>query len=491
MKLLRLSIFLGATMLSAFAHADSQPPSVPNNVEASALSDSSIRVHWNAPWDNVAVAGYNIYRDGNYHTTVRATNYIDKALQAGSTHQYEVVAFDDNSNYSSKSLTAQATANLSQSITGAVTPNTNGTATVPSGLSATTLNGNELRIDWQPSANAMGYNVYRDGAYYTTVNSGTSLIDRVNWGQNYTYTVASFTANNSFSSQSSAVIGNTAGGANENTFNDGSDANTNTNANTNASSISSSQSSSTGGAPEGYQLVFNDDFQGYSLDGSKWNSQYRWGPNWVINGEKQYYVDAINDPNFGHSPFEFDGEHLTINAIPTPDWLKDKANWQPYLSGALTTHNKFTMRYGYVEMRAKLPQGRGLWPAFWLLHNNDYDRRPEIDVVEMLGGQSNLVYHTYHHYENGQLKSTPSFEAWGPDYSADFHTYAVQWEPGLLIWYVDGVERNRYENGNVSWEDMYLLVNLALGGWWASDPDGSTPFPARFTIDYIRAWQKP
>ncbi len=481
MKRLRLSIFLGATVLSTFVHADTQPPSVPNNVEASALSDNSIRVHWAAPWDNVAVAGYNIYRDGGYYTTVRATNFIDKALQTGSTHQYQVVAFDSSYNFSSKSLTAQATANLSQSISGAVTPNTNGAATVPSGLNAATVNGNELRIEWQPSANAIGYNIYRDGAYYTTVNSGTSFVDRVNWGQNYTYTVASFTADNRFSLQSAGVIGNTAGVTDDNVFNDSSAGTDN---------VDSSNTTSAG-APEGYQLVFNDDFRGYALDTSKWNSRYRWGPNWIINGEKQYYVDIINEPNFGHSPFEFDGEHLTINAIPTPDWLKDKANWQPYLSGALTTHNKFTMRYGYVEMRAKLPRGRGLWPAFWLLHNNDYDRRPEIDVVEMLGSQSNLVYHTYHHYENGQLKSTPSYEAWGPDYSADFHTYAVRWEPGLIVWYVDGVERNRYENGNVSWEDMYLLVNLALGGWWANDPDGSTPFPARFTIDYIRAWQKP
>jgi len=245
-----------------------------------------------------------------------------------------------------------------------------------------------------------------------------------------------------------------------------------------------------GHAPEGYRKVFSDEFTGNSIDQSKWNSRYRWGPGWTINGEQQYYIDRINNPDFGHSPFEFDGNHLTITAIKTPEHLRSSANWKKYLSGALTTHNKFKMKYGYVEMRAKLPKGRGLWSAFWLLHQNDNDRRPEIDVVEYIGHDERKVYNTYHYYEGSRLRSTPSYEAWGPDYSQNFHTYGVKWEPGKITWYVDGRERNSFQNGNVAWEDMYLLVNLAVGGWWPGNPDGNTRFPARFTIDYIRAYQK-
>jgi len=148
------------------------------------------------------------------------------------------------------------------------------------------------------------------------------------------------------------------------------------------------------------------------------------------------------------------------------------------------------MKYGYVEIRAKLPKGKGLWPAFWMLHNYDHDRRPEIDIVEYIGDKPNVVHNTYHYFENWQPKSSGTLDVWGPDYSQDFHTYAVRWEPGLIIWYVDGVESNRYQNGNVSWEDMYLLVNLAIGGDWAGSPDGSTGFPAQMVIDYIRAYQK-
>jgi len=325
--------------------------------------------------------------------------------------------------------------------------------------------------------------VYRDGSYHSTVKSATTYLDSVESGREYRYYVTSFNDNGQYSPRSAEVVGSGTGASSATAQNQVQSQNDRTGE---TSSVSNSS-----GVPAGYNLVFNEEFQGSSLDRSKWNSQYRWGPDLIINNELQYYVDTLNQPNFGHSPFEFDGEHMTINAIRTPNQLSGRALSQPYLSGAITTYQKFTMRYGYVEMRARMPRGRGMWPAFWLLHNTDHDRRPEIDVVEMLGHQTNLVYNTYHRFDNGNLVSSPSFQVPGPDYAADFHTYAVRWEPGLLVWYVDGVERNRFDDSNVSHEDMYLLLNLAVGGWWPGAPDSSTPFPARFTIDYIRAYTKP
>jgi len=487
MKFIQLPVLVAGCLVAGSVFADTQKPSVPENVNASPLSDTSLRISWNAAWDNVGISGYNVYRDNDYYATVFSTNYIDSTVSAGSTHQYQIVAFDAANNFSALSNSAQATASTSGSISGAVTPSTDpsGVVSVPTGLQVRVINGNELELQWSQAANASGYNIYRDGSYHSTVNSGTTFRDSVDWGRDYRYTVSGFNGGNQYSAQSAEIIGNSAGTSNQNNNpvqNDGNNSNNNNDNNTNNNS---------GGVPSGYNLVFSDEFRGFSLDGSKWNSQYRWGPDLIINSERQYYVDTLNQPDFGHSPFEFDGEHMTINAIRTPDWLRDRARQQPYLSGAITTFNKFTMRYGYVEMRARMPRGRGMWPAFWLLHNTDFDRRPEIDVVEMLGHQTDLVYHTYHRFDNGNLVSTPSFQAPGPDYAADSHTYSVLWEPGLIIWYVDGVERNRYQNGNVSHEDMYLLLNLAVGGWWPGDPDGSTPFPARYTIDYIRAYARP
>jgi len=477
MKLLRIATAILGCTITTHALADTQSPSIPNNIAASSLGDI-IRVSWNAPWDDVGVDGYNVYRDGSYFTTVFSTNFLDNSTNPGATHSYEIVAFDQARNFSGRSVSVSTTATVDNSISGAVTPDLRGTPATPINLQANILNGNLLQVQWSQAQNSSGYDIYRDGNYLTTVRNATNVEDSVDYGRDYRYSVVSFNDVGEYSARSAEIIGNTSGNSGSNTdqvFNDP-DSNNN---NSNNSSV-----------PEGYNLMFSEEFRNFSLDTSKWNSSYRWGPDWIINSESQYYVDIINNPNFGHSPFEFDGEHLTITATRTPDWLRNSARQQNYLSGTLATHNKFNMRYGYVEMRAKLPRGRGLWPAFWLLHSQDHDRRPEIDIMEMLGHETNKVYHTYHRFDNGNLVSTPSFTAYGPDYSADFHTYAVRWEPGLLIWYIDGEERNRYENGNVSHEDMYILLNLAVGGWWAGEPDGSTPLPARFTIDYIRAYQR-
>ncbi len=468
---------LGSTSL---VMADTQAPSVVNNVQASALNSTSIRVTWNRPWDNTGVAGYNIYRNNAYFTTVFNTNFLDSEVSAGARYEYSIVAFDDARNFSGQS--AQATASTGGSSTSvAPPPAPNGGAfAAPGGLRAEVQNGNRARIYWnQAAGNVEKYNVYRDNNYLTTVQ-GTEYTDsQMNFGTDHRYYVVSIRGSE-FSSRSSELVVNTASGSSSQGGNTG----------VTTAPPPQPQNDGSSSVPAGYRLVFSDEFRGSSLDTSKWNSSYRWGPYFIINGEKQFYVDRINDPNFGHSPFEFDGEHMTISAIRTPDHLRGKANNQPYLSGALTTYNKFRMQYGYVEMRARLPRGKGLWSAFWLLHQNELRNRPEIDVVEYIGDRQNVAYQTYHYYENFNLRSTPTFEAVGPDYSQDFHTYAVKWEPGLITWYVDGRATNTFSSGNVSSEEMYLLVNLALGGWWAGDPDGSTPFPARMTIDYIRAYQR-
>ncbi len=479
---MRLFVFALLTLgSSTLVMADSQPPSTVNNVQVSALTSNSVRVSWNKPWDDNAVAGYNVYRNGSYHTTVSNTNYLDTGVNSGIRYDYSIVAFDDARNFSQQSLQAGVTPGGSSNVI-AAPPAPNGSAlAAPSGLRAEVQNGNQAKIFWNAAGgNPEKYNVYRNNEYQTTV-SGTDYTDsQMSFGVDYRYQIVAI-RDGQFSAKSSELIVNTSNSSTGNT----------------QSSVSvepvaqaaQPQFDDTSSVPSGYRLVFSDEFQSYSLDTSKWNSSYRWGPNWIINGEKQYYVDRINDPNFGHSPFEFDGEHMTISATRTPDYLRGKANNQEYLSGALTTYNKFKMRYGYVEMRARLPRGKGLWSAFWLLHQNEAEQRPEIDVVEYIGDKPNVAHQTYHYYQNWDLRSTPTLEAWGPDYSQDFHTYAVKWEPGRISWYVDGQVTNTFDSGNVSWEEMYLLVNLAIGGWWAGDPDGSTQFPARMTIDYIRAYQ--
>lgn len=473
------------TPLSAFADSDS--PSVVNGVSATAISDTSVRVTWNKPWDNVGVLGYNVYRNGAYYATTFNTNFIDQGAAANSEYRYGVVAFDEAKNFStiSSEITVATGGNGSTDRNAPPPPaptTANGAVNTPDGLYAEIQNGNAAKIKWRaPSGDIKGYNVYRNGSYVASVNNPEHHDTSMNWGEDYRYQIVAYNQSNVLSGKSAELTVNTANGS--------SSASTPQVAAATAAPQNDAPANN-GSAPSGYNLVFSDEFNSYSLDKNKWNSSYRWGPSWIINGEKQYYVDRVNNPDFGHSPFEFDGNHMTISAVRTPEHLKSSANWQPYLSGALTTYNKFKMRYGYVEMRAKLPKGRGLWSAFWLLHQNDNDRRPEIDVVEYIGDKPEMVYNTYHHYENWNLRSSPSYEAPGPDYSQNFHTFGMKWEPGKITWYVDGQERNSHSDGNVAWEDMYLLVNLAVGGWWPGEPDGNTEFPARYQIDYIRAYQK-
>lgn len=516
-SLVRLILMLGfmiAGMHIQTALADNQPPSIVNGIYATALSENSVRISWNKPWDDQGIKGYDIYRDTSYYNTVYETQMIDNGVAAGTAYNYQIVAFDFSNNYSSQSAIAtvhtKGTAPLPPAPENAPSGTGNNAGSDrplrPHGLWNQIIHGNSLRLYWtepQSSTRITGYNIFRDGDYLTWVPGTSFTEDWVDWGRNYTYTVVAIDDIGSFSDPSDPHIANTYPQAGNNDS---------TGVSAPASPAPApqpqspqqpvvTQSQSSGSPPDssrltndgvmhGARLVFAEEFQGYSLDTNKWNSSYRWGANWIINNERQYYVDHINKPYFGYNPFEFDGEHLTISAIRTPDWLRDAAINQPYLSGALTTFNKFSMKYGFIEMRAKLPRGRGLWSAFWLLHQNDNDQRPEIDVVEYLGHQPDLIYNTYHWHEGWNGRSIPSIETWGPDYSQDFHVYGVRWEPGLLEWYVDGEKRASLPDANVSWEDMYLLVNLAVGGWWPGDPDWATEFPARLTIDYIRAWQR-
>ena len=174
-------------------------------------------------------------------------------------------------------------------------------------------------------------------------------------------------------------------------------------------------------------------------------------------------------------------------------------NTYHYTSGMVTTgpsswHTleaaRFMFQYGYVEVRARIPKGRGLWSAFWLLPI-DPDPRAELDVMEITGDQPNVQLMSVH-YVTPQGRPQVSNRSWsGPDFSADWHTFAVDWQPTSITWYVDGVERWREtETAHIPAEPMYLIGTLAVGGDYAGPPDSSTPFPSYCEIDYVKVWNR-
>jgi beta-glucanase (GH16 family) len=240
-----------------------------------------------------------------------------------------------------------------------------------------------------------------------------------------------------------------------------------------------------------WKLIFHDEFNGSTLDSSKWNTCYF---NFVVGngcdhdqGEQELYQP--DEVSVNHGILDLQAEKQTVTAVngKTYHYTSGMVSTGP---GPYSSYSKFTFKYGYVEMLAKLPSGDGLWPAFWLLPAN-LNWPPEIDIFEYLGKSPTSLF-TYYHYSTATNSDKHvGGPQGGSDFSANWHTYAMQWAPGSITWYIDGVERYRYTNANtVASQPMYLIANLAVGGSWPGSTTASTPFPSTFQINYIRVWQK-
>ena len=228
----------------------------------------------------------------------------------------------------------------------------------------------------------------------------------------------------------------------------------------------------------GWELTFVDEFEGEKLDYSKWTPKDPWGI--VRNDELQAYILKA---------FSMEKGVLKIHCENVPAFY-DGAK-RDYRSGMMTTSGKFSQQYGRFEIRCRIPAGKGLWPAFWMLPDPPA-WPPEIDVLEILGEEPDKVYMSHHwsdpeNPEGKTLATTGEFK--GVDFSDGFHTMAVEWEKGTIRWYVDGVERHQVNSDPVPDQPMFLLVNLAVGGW-AEAPAPETKFPAEFEIDYVKVWKK-
>ena len=244
----------------------------------------------------------------------------------------------------------------------------------------------------------------------------------------------------------------------------------------------------------GYTMVWNDEFDGDCLNTDDWNYETH-EPGWV-NNEWQAYVQS--DENI----FVKDG-NLYIRAIKTGE-----GEDATYTSGRINTQNKHDFTYGRFEVRAKVPAGKGYLPAFWMMPTDEnlygqWPRCGEIDIMEVMGQDTKKAYGTIH-YGNPHNESQGTKILETGDYSSEFHTYAVDWEPGKITWYIDG-EKYHEENdwysttvgqGTVSYpapfdQPFYLILNLAVGGSWVGYPDETTDFENQaFVIDYVRAYQK-
>ncbi|WP_431272878.1 glycoside hydrolase family 16 protein [Dankookia sp. P2] len=229
----------------------------------------------------------------------------------------------------------------------------------------------------------------------------------------------------------------------------------------------------------GMTLTFAEEFSSFvwSVSGLQgWRTNFPYGRTLPANKEAQYYSDA----SVGVHPFRLERSVLEITASPGTN----RAGL-PHNSGMISSKGGFAQRYGYFEMRARLPRGRGLWPAFWLLPA-DNSWPPEIDVVEMLGHKPGEL----HANIRSKVMPRQGLAVTVGDVSNDFHTYGVSWRADEVLHFFDGRQIARFQTPADMHKPMFLLANLAVGGAgsWPGPPDADTVFPARMLIDHIRAW---
>ncbi|XEC95405.1 glycoside hydrolase family 16 protein [Paenibacillus tarimensis] len=259
--------------------------------------------------------------------------------------------------------------------------------------------------------------------------------------------------------------------------------------------------------PEGWKLIWSDEFDQDQLDRTKWtfdigngftdgNGNYvsGWG-----NNELEYYTGREDNARVK------DGK-LIITAV------RERFEGFDYTSARLKTKGLFSTTYGRFEFRAKLPAGKGLWPALWLLPEDDkyggWAASGEIDVMEAKGSIPGMVSGAIHFggsWPNNTYKDGRYTFPEGTTIEDD-HVYALEWEPGAIHWYVDGelvqtqtewYSRGNQEDGGESPpfpapfdQPFYMLMNLAVGGNFDGAPDENTVFPARMEVDYVRVYRR-
>ena len=239
-------------------------------------------------------------------------------------------------------------------------------------------------------------------------------------------------------------------------------------------------------------VTWSDEFNaaaGTPIDGSKWKFDTG-GSGWG-NNELEYYTNSTRN-------VVQDGQgHLAITARrENPAGYQCHYGTCQYTSGRVLTADKFSQTYGRFEASIKIPKGQGIWPAFWMLGGNNWPTTGEIDIMENVGNQPNTVYGTIHgpgYSGSGGIGGNRSI---GSALGDAFHQYAVEWSPNLIVWYLDNQEYFRVTPaslGGRQWVYEYpffMILNVAVGGYWPGNPDGSTVFPQTMLVDWVRvsAW---
>jgi beta-glucanase (GH16 family) len=237
-------------------------------------------------------------------------------------------------------------------------------------------------------------------------------------------------------------------------------------------------------SPPGWTLVWSDEFSGADgtpVDPSKW--QHETGGN-NANHELEDYTDSL-------ASSQQRGGNLVITA--------DTDGQGGYTSARINTAGQFTQQYGRFEARAQLPYGQGIWPAFWMLGSNidqvSWPACGEIDIMETIGTDVGENHGSLHSpgWDPSGVYPLPD----GAKLSDAFHTYAIEWDPGEIRFYVDDNLYETQDEGSApdgAWvfggQPFFIIINVAVGGDWPGAPDSTTSFPQRLLVDWVRVYQR-
>lgn len=239
----------------------------------------------------------------------------------------------------------------------------------------------------------------------------------------------------------------------------------------------------------GYNLVWNDEFDGTSINSDDWTHEIGTGDGGWGNNELQYYTNSTSNSYLSNGSLIIEAKEQSFQG-------------SPYTSARLITKDKQIFQYGRVDIRAILPEGQGIWPALWMLGNNISDigwpACGEVDIMELVGHEPSTVHGTAHWGPQGQSFSTfagAGYSISGEKFSEAYHVFSVKWEANSIKWLVDDEEYFSIDNGDVDVnypfnDEFFFIFNIAVGGNWPGSPDATTQFPQKMFVDYIRIFQE-
>ena len=237
-------------------------------------------------------------------------------------------------------------------------------------------------------------------------------------------------------------------------------------------------------AYESMKVVWKDEFGGTTLNSLDWGydlgngcsvGNCGWG-----NRELETYTNSPEN-------IKLDNGKLVITALESSG---------AYTSSRIKTQGKVNVKFGRIDVRAKLPKGQGIWPAIWMLGENiqtvGWPVCGEIDIMELVGHQPSQTHGTVHFNSNGYKSSTGSTSLAQGDFSDQFHVFTIVWDKTQITWYVDNKPFKTYtypDSSSPFTNTFFFIMNVAVGGNWPGPPNQTTVFPQQMVVDYIRVFQ--